>query len=188
MVLFSSLILYLIFWLLFLSVPQWGMLKSPSEIVDFSTVSLRFISFGAPGWLSWLSDWLWLGPRSHSPWVWAPHRALCWQLRGWSLLQILCPSLSPPPPLMLLSKINEHLKSFLNKAFKMLFSSSLLWDWSSAISHGWRQWCDSGSWHCDRNNGQETKMIKHWSGSTFPWAPPHPQTLPESYLRKRFER
>ena len=36
---------------------------------------------------------------SHSSWVHAPYRALYSQLRAWSLLQILSPSLSVPPPL-----------------------------------------------------------------------------------------
>ena len=30
--------------------------------------------------------------------IWAPHQALCWQLRAWSLLQILCFPLSLPLP------------------------------------------------------------------------------------------
>ena len=53
---------------------------------------------GAPGWLSWLSVQLRLRSWSHSLWVRAPHQALCWQLRTWSLLQILCLLLSLPPP------------------------------------------------------------------------------------------
>ena len=50
-----------------------------------------------------------------SLWLLPPHRAFCWQLRAWSLLQILCLplSLSAPPLLLLclslyLSKINKH--------------------------------------------------------------------------------
>ena len=35
---------------------------------------------------------------SHGLWVWAPCRALGWQLRAWSLLQILCLPLSLPLP------------------------------------------------------------------------------------------
>ena len=53
---------------------------------------------GAPGWLSQLSLRLQLRSWSHSSWVWAPHQALCWQLRAWSLLRILCLPLSPPLP------------------------------------------------------------------------------------------
>ena len=60
----------------------------------------------------------WLGSWSHSLWVWAPHKALCWQLRAWSLFQILCLSLCPSPAHALslsVSKINKNiLKSFLN--------------------------------------------------------------------------
>ena len=53
---------------------------------------------GAPGWLIPLSIRLRLRSWSHSPWVRAPRRALCWQLRAWSLFQILCLSLSLPLP------------------------------------------------------------------------------------------
>ena len=53
---------------------------------------------GAPGWLSRLGVWLRLRSWSHSSWVRAPSRALCWQLRAWSLLQILCLPLSLPLP------------------------------------------------------------------------------------------
>ena len=47
---------------------------------------------GSPGWLSQLSVWLWLRSCSHGSWVQALCRALCWQLRAWSLLQILSQS------------------------------------------------------------------------------------------------
>ena len=47
-------------------------------------------------WLSWLSGWLRLWSWSHSLWVWAPHQALCWQFRAWSLCPILCRPLSLP--------------------------------------------------------------------------------------------
>ena len=49
---------------------------------------------GAPGWLSRLSVRLRLRSWSRGLWVQAPHRALCWQLRAWILLQILCLPLS----------------------------------------------------------------------------------------------
>ena len=45
---------------------------------------------GVPGWLSPFGIWLWLRSWSHGWWVGAPHRVLCWQLRAWSLFQILC--------------------------------------------------------------------------------------------------
>ena len=51
---------------------------------------------GAPGWLSRLSIWLRLRSRSHSSWVRAPRQALCWWLRAWSLLRILCLLFSLP--------------------------------------------------------------------------------------------
>ena len=53
---------------------------------------------GVPGWLSRLSVRLRLRSWSHGPWVRAPRRALCWQLRAWSLFQILCLPLSLPLP------------------------------------------------------------------------------------------
>ena len=49
---------------------------------------------GAPGWLSRLSVRLRLRSWSHGLWVRTPHRALCWQLRAWSLFRILCLPLS----------------------------------------------------------------------------------------------
>ena len=51
---------------------------------------------GAPGWLSRLSVRLRLRSWSRGLWVRAPHRALCWQLRAWILLWILCLPLSLP--------------------------------------------------------------------------------------------
>ena len=45
--------------------------------------------YGASGWLSWLSVRFWLRSWSHSLWVWALCRALCWQLRAWRLPHIL---------------------------------------------------------------------------------------------------
>ena len=52
---------------------------------------------GVPGWLSQLSIWLRLRSWSHVLWVRAPHQALYWQLRAWSLLQIQIPPLSLCP-------------------------------------------------------------------------------------------
>ena len=74
---------------------------------------LQKLDWGAPEWLSRLSVRLWLRSWSRSPWVGAPRGALCWQLRTWSLLWILCPA---PFPLSLpyscsvslcVSKINK---------------------------------------------------------------------------------
>ena len=53
---------------------------------------------GSPWWLSWLSIRLQLRSWSYSLWVQAPRQPLCWQLRAWSLLQILCLPLSLPFP------------------------------------------------------------------------------------------
>ena len=54
---------------------------------------------GAPGWLSWLSVQVQLRSWSCSLWIWAQSQALCWQLRVWRLLWILCLlfSLCPSP-------------------------------------------------------------------------------------------
>ena len=54
---------------------------------------LKIKSLGAPGWLNWLSVQLWFSSWSHGLWVQASHWALYWQLRAWSLLQILFLSL-----------------------------------------------------------------------------------------------
>ena len=53
---------------------------------------------GTPGWFSQLSVQLQFRSWSHSLWVQAPHKALCWHLGSWSLLWILCLPLSPPLP------------------------------------------------------------------------------------------
>ena len=53
---------------------------------------------GMPGWLSRLDVRLQLRSSSRSLWVRAPPRALCRQLRAWSLLPILCLPLSLPLP------------------------------------------------------------------------------------------
>ena len=67
---------------------------------------------GVPGWLSRLSGRLWLRSWSCGPWVQALRRALCWQLRDWSLFRILCLPLSDPSPVHALSlsvsKINKR--------------------------------------------------------------------------------
>ena len=81
-----------------------------AKVIKASTVHFTNIGrLGAHGWLSQLSAQLWLRSWSHSLWVQAPHGALGWQLRAWSLRQIL--SLSLPFPTCVcvcvsLSKIN----------------------------------------------------------------------------------
>ena len=59
--------------------------------------SLEGTSPGVPGWLSWLSIRLPLRSWSQSLWVRAPCQALCWQLRAWCLLLILCLPLCSSP-------------------------------------------------------------------------------------------
>ena len=71
--------------------PQWDTASHLSEW-------LKLKILGAPGWLSQLGVWLWLRSWSHGLWVRAPRRALCWRLRAWSLLPILCLPLSLPLP------------------------------------------------------------------------------------------
>ena len=76
---------------------------------------------GVPGWLSRLSVWLQLRSWSHGPWVWAPHRALCWQCRAWSLFQILCLPLSlwPSPTHALSLSVSKINKKCLKKLLKI---------------------------------------------------------------------
>ena len=76
--------------------------KSKIEIHQKKVITVlpfrdRFLE--APGWPKWLSVQLWLRSRSQGPWVRAPCQALCWHLRAWSLLPILCLPLSLCPPL-----------------------------------------------------------------------------------------
>ena len=62
-------------------------------------------------WVAQSVERLRLRSWSCSLWVWAPRWALCWQLRAWSLLRILCLLLSLPLPRscsVSLSKINKH--------------------------------------------------------------------------------
>ena len=95
-------------------------------------VTFKNFGVGAPGWLSQLSVWLRL--RSWSPclWVRAPRRALWWQLRAWSLFQILCLILSLPlphlfPVFLCLSRINKCKR-------KLKKNCHRLWVWSSLLS------------------------------------------------------
>ena len=85
-----------------------------------SDVSSKCIP-GTPGWLSQLSVWLQLRSRSYNSWVWAPHRALWWQLRAWNLLQIPCLCLCLCLCLSL-SKINIKKIKKQNKKNHSLFS------------------------------------------------------------------
>ena len=77
-----------------LSLPVYG-----TGIINSSTSRrLNKLFQGVPGWLSWLSVQLQLRSWSHDSWVQAPHQALCWHLKAWSLLRILCLCLSLPLP------------------------------------------------------------------------------------------
>ena len=65
-------------------------------------------------WLSQPSIWLGLRSRSHGSWFPAPWQALCWQLRAWSLLRLLCLPLSLSLPCLCsvslwLSNINRNI-------------------------------------------------------------------------------
>ena len=74
--------------------------KQPGEskvLLSQPGLYIRVRPLGAPGWLSRLSIQLWLRSWSRSLWVRALRWALCWQLRAWSLLQILCSSLCSSP-------------------------------------------------------------------------------------------
>ena len=79
-------------------------------------VFFKTMWLGAPVLLNWLSGWLQLRSWSHGLWVQVLHQALCWQLRAWSLIQILCHPLSLPSPACAfslsfsLSKINIRKK------------------------------------------------------------------------------
>ena len=87
----------------------WGRALSQQLPQRKNNIKIRA---GAPGWLSCLSVWLWLRSWSHSLWVWVPHRALSWQLRTRSLLQILCLPLSAfPVHTVTLSLKNKHKKN-----------------------------------------------------------------------------
>ena len=70
---------------------------------------LEVSSPGAPGCLSQLSIWLRLRSWFRSSWVWAPHGTLCWQLRAWSLLWVLCFLLSLPLPSLLVLSLSRSL-------------------------------------------------------------------------------
>ena len=73
---------------------------------------------GASGWLSWLSVQLQLRSWPHTPWVRAPSQALCWQLRAWSPLQILCLPLSLPLPCSCSFSLKYKIKNIKKKSYK----------------------------------------------------------------------
>ena len=65
---------------------------------------------GAPGWLGRLGVALQLRSWSHGSWLWVPRQALCWQLRAWILLQMLCLPLSAPPLFVLCLSLSNKTK------------------------------------------------------------------------------
>ena len=73
---------------------------------------------GAPGWLSRLSVRLQLRSWSHGWWVRALCQALCWQLRVWNLLWILCLPLPLSLPLPHLCSVCLSLSKINMKKFK----------------------------------------------------------------------
>ena len=93
---------WLVLLLLFITAKIWKLsIWSPTSSKNV------VVYVGTHGWLSRLHIWLCLRSWFRNLWVQALHQALCWQLRGWSPLQILSPSLSAPPQLVFsLSKIN----------------------------------------------------------------------------------
>ena len=104
-------------WWVWVSVYKWFCgfamylpVASKGIIWDITCISIKKMFRGAPGWLSQLSGWLRLRSWSRGPWVRAPRRALCWQLRDWSLFQILCLLLSDPPPFMLCLSLSQKNK------------------------------------------------------------------------------
>ena len=109
---FMKIFIYLDFFKSFLSQATWvaQSVKHPTldlssgldlRVMNSSCVGLRAScdahlnkQTGVPGWLSQLSIWLWHRTWSHSSCVRAWRLALCWQLRAWSLSQILSLPLS----------------------------------------------------------------------------------------------
>ena len=118
---------------------------------------------GAPGWLSWLSILLRLRSWSHSLWVWAPCRTLCWQLRGWNQLRILCLLLS-----LSLSKLclSLYVSQKINKCKKKIKKKSH-WDPEASIQilerdWQWKKW-PKKEWRCQRDSQGWPKLVKYSS-------------------------
>ena len=79
---------------------RWTIVISSSQLIFSRQLSLEDCHLRGTWWLSRLSVQLQLRAWSRGSWVRAPHRALCWRLGAWSLLQILC-LLSLPLPCLL---------------------------------------------------------------------------------------
>ena len=79
---------------------------------------------GAPGWLSRLSVQLQFRSWSRGLCVRAPHQALCWWLRAWSLLRILGLPLSLPLPCSCSVSRSVKNESTLNTCFRPVILST----------------------------------------------------------------
>ena len=85
------------------------------------------VLLAVPGWLSLLSDRLRLRSWSCGSWVWAPRQALCWQLRAWNLLRILCLPLSLLLPHSCFVSLSLSLKKkYINKIYDVLLCTLVL--------------------------------------------------------------
>ena len=106
---------------------KWAMIIKFLFLLQKHFIKRRFFPW-APGWLSQLSIRLWLKSWSHSLWVPASHRALCWQLRALSLLWILSPSLSAPTPLTLCLCLSVSQKEInIKHVFKNIYKFRGTW-------------------------------------------------------------
>ena len=95
---------------------------------------------GVPEWLSQLSVRLRLRLWSHGSCVWALHRALCWQFGAWSLLWVLCLSLSASPPLVLCLCLSLKIKYTLKKFMMNVYVSDIYW---SLVRIKWDNLCEN---------------------------------------------
>ena len=77
----------------------WTVASSPpSDSLSLLKKKKKITELGTPGWLSQLRIQLRLRSWFCISQVWAPHPALCWHLKSWNLLRLLCfVSLSAPP-------------------------------------------------------------------------------------------
>ena len=109
---------------------------------------IRNSSQSAPGWLSRLSVRL-LTSWSHHLWIRAPRRALCWWLRVWSLLRILCLPLSLTLPSSSSVSVSLSLKNKWTFKKKIKRNHSRYLGWTAVVicilSQGWQFSCaDTG--------------------------------------------
>ena len=111
--------------------PSLSALPPLSLSLFLSKINIKKMQIpGVPGWLSQLSVQLWLRSWSHGSWVQAPHRALCWQLRAWSLLRILCLSLSLPLPHSCSVSVLKVNKTFFKKKCVLFLTILVISSWT----------------------------------------------------------